>query len=264
MGVIVQGGKTVIGKRRVGGGGGYTARTTAFATATGIVDTTILNAVNILDQGLIDNSLDSKIVALYPFVGGTASTHKYNFFDPRDLDAAFRLAFFGGWTHSANGIQGNGSTYADTFLIPSTSLLLDNTHASIYSRTNNTRYTFDIANPSLNLLIGLNISGTQYMKVNHNSSYSTQTTTNSSGFGMINRAASANEKLFRNSTLAVNRVITANTLSADTIRIGGVPAVSYTDRQYSFASIGQGMTDAEEVIFYNLVQAFQTTLSRQV
>lgn len=247
-----------------GGGGTYTARTTAFSTETGIVDTTILDALNTLDQGLIDNSLDSKMVALYPFVGGTASTHKYNFFDPRDLDVAFRLNFYGGWTHSANGIQGNGSTYADTMLTPSTSLLLNSTHTSIYSRTDNSRYTFDVANPALNLLLGLNISGTQYMKVNHNSSYSTQTTTNSSGFGIVNREISTTEKLFRNSTLTTTRVVTANTLATDTVRIGGVPAVSYTDRQYAFASIGQGMTDAQETIFYNLVQDFQTSLSRQV
>lgn len=246
------------------GGGAYTPRTTAFATATGISDTTILNALNTFDLGLISNSLDSKMVALYPFVGGTADAHKYNFFDPRDLDVAFRLNFYGGWVHSSNGIQGNGFTYADTFLIPSTSLSLNNTHASIYSRTNNTRYTFDIANPLLNLLIGLNISATQYMKVNHNSSYSTQTTTGSLGFGIVNRELSTTEKLFRNSTLALTRTITANTLATDTVRIGGVPAVSYTDRQYSFASIGQGMTDSEVAIFYGLVQDFQTSLSRQV
>jgi hypothetical protein len=51
--------------------------------------------------------------AIYPFVGGTASTHKWNLTDPRDLDAAYRLSFSGGWTHNANGITGNGvNSYA--------------------------------------------------------------------------------------------------------------------------------------------------------
>ena len=265
MGVIVQGGKTVIGKRRVGGGGGYTARTTAFATATGIVDTTILNAVNILDQGLIDNSLDSKIVALYPFVGGTPSTHKLNFFDPRDLDIAFRLNFYGGWVHSANGIQGNGGTYADTMLIPSTSLSLNNTHISIYSRTNNTRQTFDIITPSVNLILGLNFSGTEYMRVNQGT-YSTKVATNSLGLGLINRETSTTEKLYRNGSLTLTSTRTSASLDGGTIRIGGQngAGISWTDREYAFASIGEGMTDGEVTTFYNLIQDFQTALSRQV
>ena len=78
----------------------YTARTSAFAAATGITDTTILNALNTFDTGLISNGLDTKMKALYPFVGGTANTHKFNFMDARDTDAAFRLQFNGGYIHS--------------------------------------------------------------------------------------------------------------------------------------------------------------------
>ena len=248
-----------------GGGGGYTARTTAFATETGIVDATILNALNTLDQGLIDNSLDSKMIALYPFVGGTASTHKYNFFDPRDLDVAFRLNFYGGWVHSATGIQGNGSTYADTMLIPSTSLLLNNTHASIYSRTNNTRHTMDILVPTFNLVIGLNFGGTEYMRVNQGT-YSTKVSTNSLGLGLINRETSTTEKLYRDGSLTLTSARTSASLAPTTVRFGGQngAGISWTNREYSFASIGQGMTDAQVTIFYNLVQDFQTSLSRQV
>ena len=62
----------------------YTARTTAFATATGITDATILGALNTFDLGLISNSLDTKMKAVYPFLGGTASTHKYNFMNAVD------------------------------------------------------------------------------------------------------------------------------------------------------------------------------------
>jgi hypothetical protein len=87
----------------------YTARTTAFIAATGITDTTIINALNTMDLSLISNGLDTKMKALYPFVGGTASTHKYNFMDARDLNAAFRLTFNGGWTHSSTGALPNGT-----------------------------------------------------------------------------------------------------------------------------------------------------------
>ena len=77
--------------------GGYTARTTAFLAATGITDTTIANALNAMDLALIAAGLDTKMYALYPIVGGTATTHKYNFMNPADTDAAFRLTFSGGW-----------------------------------------------------------------------------------------------------------------------------------------------------------------------
>jgi len=39
---------------------------------------------------------------------------------------------------------------------------------------------------------------------------------------------------------------------------------NYSNRQQSFASIGDGLTDAEALSFYNAVQTFNTTLGRQV
>ena len=73
--------------------------------------------------------------AVYPMAGGVADSHKFNFLDPRNLDAAFRLQFFGSLTHSSLGIKGNSDIggYANTFLIPSTHLILNNTHLSFYS-----------------------------------------------------------------------------------------------------------------------------------
>ena len=114
----------------------YTARTTAFATATAITDTTILNALNTFDLGLISNGLDTKMKAIYPFVGSTATTQKYNFMDARDLDVAFRLQFNGGWTHSSTGALPNGTNaYANTYVTPSTNLNADNLSISYYSRS---------------------------------------------------------------------------------------------------------------------------------
>jgi len=113
----------------------YTARTTAFATATAITDTTILNALNTFDLGLISNGLDTKMKAVYPFVGGTSTTHQYNFFDPRNLDVAFRLQFYGGWTHNSNGVTGSTNAYADTYLNPTINLTVTTPHVSYYNRS---------------------------------------------------------------------------------------------------------------------------------
>ena len=74
--------------------------------------------------------------AIYPFVGGSAASHKFNLKDPRDLDAAFRLAFNGGWTHASTGAKPNGSNgWANTYFNPSLNLTTSNGHHSAYLRT---------------------------------------------------------------------------------------------------------------------------------
>lgn len=76
----------------------------------------------------------TKLKALYPFVGGTAFTHKWNLKDPRDLDAAYRLGFSGGWTHSSSGATPNGSTgYADTYAKPSVIFTSSNVGMGFYN-----------------------------------------------------------------------------------------------------------------------------------
>jgi hypothetical protein len=90
----------------------------AFITAAGITNPTQQSAIDALVVGLKADGLWTSMTAIYPFVGGTATSHKYNLKDPRDLDAAYRLTFYGGWVHNSNGIIGNYfNTYADTYLI---------------------------------------------------------------------------------------------------------------------------------------------------
>ena len=114
----------------------FDADAQAFITAAAITDVTQQNAINTLVLALKGYSIWTKFKAIYPIVGGSASSHKYNLKDPRDLDAAFRLTFAVGWTHSANGMTPNGVTYANTFFKPSTEgLTYNNNHLSYYSKT---------------------------------------------------------------------------------------------------------------------------------
>lgn len=95
---------------------GFDPNAAAFIAAAGITNPTQQNAINTLVLSLKSASLWTPMVAGYPIVGGTADSHKINLKDPRDLDAAFRLSFGGGWTHNASGMTGNGTTnFADTF-----------------------------------------------------------------------------------------------------------------------------------------------------
>lgn len=62
------------------------------------------------------NNLSTVIDAVYPAMGGTASTCKFNCLNPADTDAAFRLSFSGGWTYNGGGLIPNATnSYANAF-----------------------------------------------------------------------------------------------------------------------------------------------------
>jgi hypothetical protein len=253
----------------------YTTRTTAFAAATGITDTTILNALNTFDTGLISNGLDTKMKALYPFVGGTSTAHKFNFMDARDSDAAFRLQFFGGGTHGSNGYKPNATNaYADTKINDKYILTLNDEHISYYSRTNSVGSYADmgniaphiVGNPGLHLHLKW-LDGNFYPRVADNNSGVANSGT-SQGLFIANRTNSTQVRAFQNGTL---KLITSNSISKSdlNIYIGALNnsftgASLFTNRECAFSSIGSGLSDSEATTFYNLVQALQTSLSRQV
>jgi len=239
----------------------------AFITAAGITDTTQKSAINTLVTNLKTYGIWTKMKALYPMVGGTSTTHKFNLKDPRDLDAAFRLQFNGGWTHSANGALPNGTnTYANTFLSPSTSLGLNSTHISYYSRTNSNGAEIEMGVELFSLFIEARTSGISYYRIN-GSSLIQHNDTDSRAFYIGNRRASNVLNAFKNGVKQVESTGGPNSLSANPVYIGALGAGSgayFTTKQCAFASIGDGLTDTEAANFYTAVQAFQTTLGRSI
>lgn len=128
-----------------GKAGGLDPDALAFLTATGITDPTITTAIDTLVKDLKTKNLWSKFRYIYPFVGGTATTNKYNLKDPRDLDVAFRLQFLGGITQT-NGFNPNGTNgYANTFCAPSGNVTINSEHLYITSNTNNVPTSTDPA-----------------------------------------------------------------------------------------------------------------------
>ena len=245
----------------------YTARTTAFASATAITDTTILNALNTFDLGLISNGLDTKMKAIYPFVGGTSTTHKYNFMNSVDSNEAFRLQFNGGWTHSSTGAAPNGTNaYADTKL-QGTILTQDSTHISSYSRTNNNMPTPLISgtNAILNLI---NIwpryssSNDVYFRINSNPTSPATTSLTSFGLYIANRITSIETRNFIRNQLFIQS--SGSSGVNDGFIYLSKQDSAYDSREQAFSSIGDGLTDTDASNLYTLVQAFQTSLSRQV
>ena len=125
------------------GGASTDADAQAFITAAGITDATQKSAVNQLVLDLKNANIWTKMKAIYPILGGSASSHKWNLKDPRDLDAAFRLTFSTGWTHSSTGMLPNGtSAYANTFIAGNT--YSTNIHLSFYSGTQTVGGSFEM------------------------------------------------------------------------------------------------------------------------
>jgi hypothetical protein len=257
----------------------YEADAQAFITAAGITDTTQKNAINTLVVDLKGYSIWSKMKAIYPFVGGTASTHKWNLKDPLDTDAAFRLVFAGGVTHSSNGFLPNGTNgVANTHLSPSL-LTNNNTHISVYSRTDSNGIFCDIgvsAPASTYIpLIGIyprdanNFASRMY---NYNAGSTLLTAnTDSRGLFISNRTSSTVLNQWKNGIKQGTATYT-NTNNVTTItqniHLGAMnlngTLSQYSNRQQAFASIGDGLTDTEASNLYTLVQNYQTALSRQV
>jgi len=261
-----------------GTGGCTDADALAFLTATGITDPTITSAICTLVTSMKANGTWAKCNAIYPFVGGTSTTHMYNLKSPLNVNSSFRLFFSGGWTHSANGAQANGTnSFADTYLIPSSELTLLNTHLSFYSRTytigNGQRdiaaYTLG-ATPSFSLgtNTGVLISDHYWYTTNRMS----RSIPNAQGMMLTSRTSDTVHKAYRNGTQlgATDNVSNAGNVMPSISLYLGVANVtplaptSYSTKEYAFASIGAGLSDAEAATLYTDVQAFQTTLSRNV
>jgi hypothetical protein len=244
------------------------ADATAFIAAAGITNLTQAAAISTLVNDLKTYGLWTKMKALYPMVGGSAASHKFNLKDPRDVDAAYRLAFsVTGWTHTSTGAKPNGtSAYANTFLAPN-AMGQNNAHLSSYSRTNSSGVFTDIGSVSFSYSSRYN--DLSYVYMNTTSGNPSGYFYDSSGFFIGNRTTSTVQILFRNTVKQVNGSNGSITPSSANIYIGagntanGTPSY-FSNRETAFASVGDGLSDTEATNFYNSVQKFQTTLGRQI
>ena len=239
----------------------------AFITAASITNPTQQAAINQLVLDLKGYSIWTKFKAIYPIVGGTAAQHKWNLKDPRDLDAAFRLTFSSGWTHSANGMLPTNA-FADTFLNPNTTLALNSAHLSYYSRTNvvgsaqHDMGTFSGGSGQTYLMFSYN---TQRFVAMNNSGFLVPLLTNTTGLLIDNRPNSGQIKSYKSGVLVNTASVSSLVLPTTKIYLGVTNGLGpYSTKQCTFASIGDGLTDTEAANFYTAVQAYQTTLGRQV
>jgi hypothetical protein len=251
----------------------FDADAQAFITAAGITDNTQKTAINTLVVDMKGFGIWTKMKAIYPFVGGTATTHKFNLKNPLDTNAAFRLVFNGGWTHSATGALPNGTNgYANTFLNPNAILSLSNSHISYYSRTLAVGaqiemgvFSADVPDKIIQIRLAVN-----YVAGSVSSFISFTTTTDARGFWLGTKRANNDRESYRNGITQASSTINDATAYANIpiyIAARNNQNVSFdfpTSKECAFASIGDGLTDTEAANFYTAVQNFNTTLTRNV
>ena len=240
----------------------------AFIEAAGIIDPIEVSAITNLVIDLKTYNIWDKMKAIYPMVGGTATSQKYNLKNPN----TFTGTFVGGWTHSATGALPNGvNAYMDTGLIPSTNLTSGNTHASIYVKTDTLagakQELGSFSSPTQEFSLIVKFTSNLSYPIIGGALYPDYSNSDARGYYIINRINATNVEFYKNGTRVVNSPQT-NGMSTDSIYIGARnetgSADRFTDREINFSSIGDGLSTTEASNLYIAVQAFQTTLGRQV
>lgn len=255
------------------GGITYDADTQAFLTATGITDLSISNTVNNLVLGLKSNGIWTKMKAIYPFVGGTAFTHKFNLKDPRDLDVAFRLTYSGTLTHSSNGVVSDGTTgYMNTYFIPSNHLTTNSGSWSFYSRTNISENKYDLGTTgnsptAYNAIIMRFAVNNNFYSAFDNSYGNRVFVSDSLGLGIVSRHTTDRVKGFKNGSKIIDNS-SVGFLSNFPFFIlaenNAGSAGNISTKQCAFVHFSDGLDETDCANLYTLVQAFQTALGRNV
>ena len=241
----------------------FFARVTA---AGGTLSNTEKTAVNTLVVTLKANSLWAPMLAIYPMVGASAAACAQNL-----KSSSFTGTFTSGWTFASTGVTPNGtSAYMDTGLVTNTNLSLNSAHLSYYSRTNTTTLNaFDMGSSatSAEFYLCYKAFGNQYVAI-HSGGSTYNALADTLNLLQVNRVNSTQVKVYKNG--ATHQTISLNSNSLNSLNnfigcmnVAGTPTF-FTNRQCAFASIGDGLTDTQASNFYTAVQAFQTTLSRQV
>ena len=256
----------------------------AVTTAGGTVNSTMSAATITMFNSIWSNGLNTGMVAMYPFIGGTAGSHKFNGMNPVDTDAAYRLTFVGGWTQSTSGATPNGTNgYAQTYLNPFniSGFTLSGGSMGVYCGTNGPsgaaiggagagRGIGDgdswILYPGLNNPT-LQMAGAFWENARY--AYSVSAITNTLGLMSIGRTGTTNVEFYRRGSLVSSRADAAN--AKTNIGMTLAARATYEDNPYEYSTYRQqfsyfhtGLTESQMTTLNGIIQTYQTSLGRNV
>ena len=254
-----------------------------FIDIANITNPTQAAAISSLVIGLKATNLWNKMQVIYPFVGGTAFSHKFNLKNPIPTNAAFQATFNGALIHNAYGVGSGsiGAGYIETSFLDTRDFvnISSSAHVSIYGTVGNGAIGFmqpiwNHANGAFNNDGGINFQPSNFQtygsvaRIFGNSNMTVSTTTGL-GMNIISRdSATSNAFYYKTPSVDFNSTSAAAFSKAgDSGNIkflGGTFTNTTTMLALGFASIGTGLSSTDAANLYTLVQAYQTTLGRQV
>lgn len=251
----------------------FFARVDAATSTTDFLTTTEKTAINNLVISLKANGIWSKIKAAYPMVGGgTGTTAQRTAACSQNLKSSSFTGTFTatGWTFASTGVTPNGTsaTFNTNYNPVTESLNVNSNHLAVYLRTINSGQLYvDIGQNNDQWLSAVRWSANETFIYNPTSTHiiSVQNL-NALNLSINTRRSSTDFAYFQNnSKLAINTNSNSASFANANVHIGSAGGSNfYSARQNAFSSIGDGLTDTEASNLYTAVQAFQTTLSRQV
>ena len=250
---------------------GFDADAQAFfdrvTAATGTLSDTEKLAVDTLVKQMKTDGIWTKMKAIYPMVGASAAACAQNL-----KSSSFTGIFSTGWTFTNTGVTPTFG-YMSTQFNPTTEIS-DNNKGSfgIYSRTNRSD-SFSKQHGAvgdIGVILLILKSSSKIQNYLHNPNTSTQiANTNSQGFYQMSRISSTDTLHSKNNTVNNVSITTAQRPNI-TMYLGarnnpnGIPN-TFDDIEIAFAYYSDFSLESSDLINYNTsVQAFQTTLNRQV
>ena len=236
-------------------------------TAGGSLSATEQTAILTLVSDLKSYGIWTKMKAIYPMVGASAPSCAQNL-----KSSSFTGTFTAtGWTFASTGVTPNGtSAYMTTGIVPSTEFdTINDGNFGYYHRTILKSNSTCLGANSGGYYIAdwINGSSSSYPSINDGNSVILSYGTNVLGFRQVSRnSSSVNEILYKLNTTNYTITQSASGRPTNQIYIGASsPGLFYSDSQIAFAYVGDGqLSTTNQSDFYTAVQAFQTTLSRQV
>ena len=230
-------------------------------TAGGSLSATEKVAVNQLVLDMKSYGIWTKMKAVYPMVGASAAACSQNL-----KSSSFTGTFTAtGWTFSSAGAKPNGtSAYMNTNLSYVSADLNNSAFGSYwtdYSPTSTSKYYGGYNATGINIINHKNPNGDHYM-----GSFNFISASMANGFHAINRSSSSSLDFILNNTIS-SISSTSSSIYPDPMWIGGVSGntqFGWIEWNHAFSFFSEGLNSTQWSNFYTAVQAFQTTLSRQV
>jgi hypothetical protein len=246
-----------------------------FLTAAGLMGDSVIDpAIRSLVARLKAKGLWSLMSSIYPIVGGTAASHKFNLKDPRDLDAASRLTYHGTITHNASGMKGDGTSgWADTHWVPSAHMTPTDASMGFYTNLSTIfikQYDMgasDAASTSAYMISAYFSTTNKSIAAMGNTALLNQFAPGADSTGMFiaNRPDATHVNLWRNGVLLGSGTDPGNACNTPValmaINVNGT-AARWSILPHCFAYVGRTLTSQQVADLTVINLAFQTSLGR--